>query len=142
VNAFLDPEAVRRQQTLVSALATRFRDIPWLAWDFINEPSISQHLWTTRANNDAVELQSGTNGSTSATPTVPSWLRAWNLPASSVSGTVPLPEDLDFTPRGVYVGHNSLKTYDFYLFAQDVFSQWVHDMRQTVRATGSQQLVT
>jgi len=42
----------------------------------------------------------------------------------------------------VYVGHNSLKTYDFYLFAQDVFSQWVRDMRETVRATGSQQLVT
>jgi len=53
----LDPEAVRREQTLVSALVARFRDIPWLAWDFINEPSISQHLWTMRANNDGVELQ-------------------------------------------------------------------------------------
>jgi len=142
VNAFLDPEAVRREQTLVSALVARFRDIPWLAWDFINEPSISQHLWTMRANNDGVELQKWNEWLSRRYPDRAALAAAWNLPASAVSGTVPLLEDLDFTPRGVYVGHNSLKTYDFYLFAQDVFSQWVHDMRETVRATGSQQLVT
>ena len=142
VNAFLDPEAVRRQQTLVSSVVTRFRDIPWLAWDFINEPSISQHLWTTRANGDPIELQKWNEWLDKRYPDRAGLAAAWNPSASSVTGTVPLPEDLDFTPRGVYVGHNSLKTYDFYLFAQDVFSQWVHDMRQTVRATGSQQLVT
>jgi len=76
-------------------------------------------------------------------PTAAALAAAWNLPASAVSGTVPLLEDLDFTPRGVYVGHNSLKTYDFYLFAQDVFSQWVQrTCGRRFRATGSQQLVT
>jgi hypothetical protein len=142
VNAFLDPEAVRRQHTLLSSIVTRFRDVPWLAWDFINEPSISQHLWTMSANNDAVELQKWNEWLNEHYPDRAALAGAWNLPASAVSGTVSLPEDLDFTPRGVYVGHNSLKTYDFYLFAQDVFSQWVHDMRETVRAAGSQQLVT
>jgi hypothetical protein len=142
VNAFLDPEAVRRQHTLVSSIVTRFRDIPWLAWDFINEPSISQHLWEMRANNDSVELRKWNEWLDRRYSDRAALAAAWNLPASAVSGTVPLPEDLDFTPRGVYLGHNSLKTYDFYLFAQDVFSRWVHDMRETVRAAGSQQLVT
>ena len=41
-NAFLDPEAVRRQQTLISAVVARFHDVPYLAWDLINEPSFSQ----------------------------------------------------------------------------------------------------
>jgi hypothetical protein len=142
VNAFLDPEAVRRQQTLVSSVVTRFRDVPWLAWDFINEPSISQHLWTMRANNDGVELQKWNEWLNQRYPDRAALAGAWDVPAGTISGTVPLPEDLDFTPRGVYVGHNSLKTYDFYLFAQDVFSQWVRGMRETVRSAGSQQLVT
>jgi hypothetical protein len=142
VNAFLDPEAVRRQQTLVSAVVARFRDVPWLAWDFINEPSISQHLWTMRPNNDGVELQKWNEWLDKRYPDRAALAAAWNLPASAVSGAVSLPEDLDFAPRGVYVGHNSLKTYDYYLFAQDVFSQWVRDMRETVRAAGSEQLVT
>ena len=42
----------------------------------------------------------------------------------------------------MYVGHNSLKVYDFFLFAQDVFAGWVQTMHDTVRKTGSQQLVT
>ena len=142
VNAFLDPEAVRRQQTLVSSVVTRFRNIPWLAWDFINEPSISQHLWTMRANNDGIELHKWNEWLDKRYPDRAALAAFWNIPARSADGTVSLPEDLDFAPRGIYVGHNSLKTYDFYLFAQDVFAQWVHDMRETVRATGSQQLVT
>ena len=55
-NAFLDPEAVRRQQTLISSMVARFHDVPYLAWDLINEPSFSEHLWTTRPNGDPIEL--------------------------------------------------------------------------------------
>ena len=57
-NAFLDPEAVRRQQTLISAVVTRFHDVPYLAWDLINEPSFSQHLV-----DDAPEWRSNRIGS-------------------------------------------------------------------------------
>jgi hypothetical protein len=42
----------------------------------------------------------------------------------------------------MYTGHNSLKVYDFFLFAQHVFMDWVEAMRRAVRATGSQQLIT
>ena len=30
--------------------------MPFLAWDLINEPSFSQHLWKMRPNGDAIEL--------------------------------------------------------------------------------------
>ena len=142
VNAYLDPEEVRRQQTLVSAVATRFRDVPWLAWDFINEPSIGQHLWTMRSNGDSIELQQWNEWLKKRYPDRAALAAAWNLPVSSVSGTISLPEELEFAPRGVYVGNNSLKVFDFYGFAQDVFSHWVSSMRETVRAAGSHQLVT
>ena len=55
-NAFLDPAAVQRQRTLISDVVTRFHDVPFLAWDLINEPSFSQHLWTMRPNGDPIEL--------------------------------------------------------------------------------------
>jgi len=34
VNPYLDPEAVRRQRTLISSIVTRFHDVPWLCLGF------------------------------------------------------------------------------------------------------------
>jgi hypothetical protein len=141
-NAFLDPQSVRKQQTLVGTVVGRFRDVPWLAWDFINEPSISQPLWTPHANKDPLELQAWNEWLNQRYPDRASLTAAWNVPMSDLSGVIPVPEDVEFIPRGMYSGHNSLKLYDFYLFSQEVFAHWVHDMREVVRSTGSQQLVT
>ncbi|HMB84222.1 MAG TPA: beta-galactosidase [Terriglobales bacterium] len=142
VNPYLDPEAVRRQKTLISSVVERFHDVPWLAWDLINEPSISQHLWTMRPNGDPIELEKWNEWLNQRYPDRAALAAAWNLPVSEVQGTVALPEDIDFAPRGMYIGHNSLKVYDYYLFAQDVFSNWVRAMRDAIRSTASQQLVT
>ena len=56
MNPYLDGEAVRRQENLVSSVAARFHDVPFLAWDLINEPSFSKQLWNMRPNYDPVEL--------------------------------------------------------------------------------------
>jgi hypothetical protein len=141
-NAYLDPEAVRRQQTLISTFVKRFHDIPWLMWDFINEPSISKRLWTMRPNGDPIELQQWNEWLDRRYKNKNALAAAWNVPASSVKGTVPVPEDAEFTARGAYVGRNSLKVYDFYIFAQDIFSNWVKALHDIVRNTGSKQLVT
>jgi hypothetical protein len=66
----------------------------------------------------------------------------WNVPIDSVQGTIPLPDDSEFTLRGEYIGHNSLKVYDYFLFSQEVFAHWVKIMASALRETGSQQLVT
>ena len=142
VNPYLDREAVRRQRTLISSVVARFHDVPFLAWDLINEPSISQHLWTMRPNGDPIELASWNEWLSKRYPDRAQLAAAWNLPVSAVQGTIPVPEEIEFTQRGAYIGHNSLKVYDFFAFAQDVFSNWVRTMRDAVRATGSQQLVT
>jgi hypothetical protein len=142
VNPYLDPEAIRRQKTLISSVVERFHDIPWLAWDLINEPSISQHLWRTRPNGDPIELARWNEWLSKRYPDRAALAAAWNLPVGELQGTIPLPEDIEFTPRGMYIGHNSLKVYDYYLFAQDVFADWVRSNRETIRGTGSQQLIT
>ena len=42
----------------------------------------------------------------------------------------------------MYAGPNSLRIHDYFLFAQESFARWARTMRDTIRATGSQQLVT
>jgi Beta-galactosidase len=142
VNPYLDPEAVRRQRTLISSVVARFHDVPFLVWDLINEPSISQHLWTMRPNGDPIELEKWNEWLNQRYPDRAALAAAWNLPLSEIQGTIPLPEEMEFTQRGAYVGRNALKVYDFYAFAQDVFLNWVKTMRDAIRASGSQQLIT
>ena len=141
-NAFLDPAAVRRQQTLISAVVARFHDVPFLAWDLINEPSFSQHLWTMRPNGDSIELAAWNEWLIKRYPDRTKLAALWNVPPHSIAGTIPLPSEAEFSPRGMYVGINSLRVNDYVLFAQESFAQWARTMRETIRATGSQQLVT
>ena len=119
VNPYLDPEAVRRQQTLVSTVVARFHDLPYLAWDLINEPSISKHLWTMRPNGDAIETEKWNEWLTKRYPDRAALANAWKVPPGSVDGMIGLPQENEFSARGMYVGHNSLKIYDYFLFAQE-----------------------
>jgi hypothetical protein len=142
VNPYLDPEAVRKQTTLVSAVAARFHDVPFLAYDLINEPSFSKRLWTMRPNGDWIEAQKWNEWLDKHYPNRAALAAAWNVPITSVQGTIPLPEDIDFAPRGMYNGRNSLRIYDYEMFAQESFANWVRTLREGIRATGSQQLIT
>jgi hypothetical protein len=141
-NPYLDPEAVRRQQTLVTSIVSRFREVPWLAWDLINEPSISQHVWVTRPNGDPIELTKWNQWLGKRYPDRAALAAAWNLSLDQLPPVAPLPEEAEFTPRGMYAGHNSRKVYDYFLFAQEVFADWVRAKRDAIRSTGSEQLIT
>jgi hypothetical protein len=142
VNPYLDPNAVRKQQTLVSTVAARFHYVPFLAWDLINEPSISQHLWQTRPNGDPVELAAWNQWLSKRYPDRAALAAAWNVPPDSVAGSISVPQEVEFESRGMYIGHNSLRVYDYELFAQDSFLEWARAMREKIHATGSQQLIT
>ena len=142
VNPYLDPEARRKQQTLVSTVAGRFHNVPFLAWDLINEPSISQHLWQTRPNGDPIELAAWNQWLSKSYSDRTALAAAWNVTPDSIAGTISLPEELEFSSRAMYAGHNSLRVYDYFLFAQETFVDWVLAMREKIRTTGSEQLIT
>src|SRR5438270_12704132 len=55
---------------------------------------------------------------------------AWIVPPDSIEGSISLPGELEFSSRGMYVGHNSLRVYDYFLFAQETFLDWVRAMRE------------
>jgi hypothetical protein len=142
VNPYLDPEAVRKQKTLVASVAARFHDVPFLAYDLINEPSFSKHLWTMRPNGDWVETQKWNDWLNKHYSSREALAAAWNAPITAVQGTIALPQDADFAPRGMYDGHNSLKIYDYEMFAQESFAGWVRAMGDGIHDSGSHQLIT
>ena len=142
INPYLDGQAVRRQQNLVSSIAARFHDVPFLAWDLINEPSFSKQLWKMRPNYDPVELAAWNTWLSQKYPDRAALAAAWNLPPESVAGTISLPSEQEFAPRGMYDGINSLRMYDYVLFAQEKFADWVRGMRDAIRAVGSNAPIT
>jgi hypothetical protein len=142
VNPYLDSEAIRKQKTLVASVAARFHDVLFLAYDLINEPSFSKHLWTMRPNGDWIEKQKWNDWMNKHYSTREALAVAWNVPITAVQGTIELPEEVDFTPRGMYNGHNSLKMYDYEMFAQESFAGWVRAMGDGIHEAGSSQLIT
>ena len=141
-NPYLDPVAVGRQQTLVAGLARRFREVPFLAWDLINEPSFSKTLWKTRPNGDAVELAAWNQWLREKHPDFSALADQWNLPQLPPAETVPVPAEDDFVDILYSSEPGPAKLHDFYEFTQDVFCNWTGVMRKTIRDTGSQQLIT
>lgn len=141
-NAYLDPRAVRRQETLISSVTGRFRDVPFLAWDLVNEPSFSKHVWQMRANEDPYELAAWNSWLAGRYPDRAALGDAWNLAFVSKDGPFPVPTEEEFAPRAMYTGHSTLKLYDFFEFAQETFARWVKEMRDAIRGSGAQQLIT
>jgi Beta-galactosidase len=141
-NPYLDAQAIRKQQTLVSSVAARFHDVPFLAWDLINEPSFSKQLWRMRPNYDPVELAAWNAWLNQKYPDRAALAAAWNVPISSVADTISLPTEEEFASRGMYIGSNSLRVNDYVLFAQEKFADWVHGLREAIRATGSNAPIT
>lgn len=141
-NPYLDPDTVRKQHMLVQSVVARFHDVPYVAWDLINEPSFSKHLWKMLPNDDPFELAAWNAWLAQKYPDRAALAAAWNVPPDSVAGTISLPSELEFEPGSIYTGTNSLRVYDFYLFAEDTFDNWVRGMRDAIRATGSTQGLT
>ena len=86
---YLDPVAVTRQHTLVSAVVKRFHDVPWLAWDFINEPSFSRRLWQMRPGGDPIELAKWNAWLDREYPDRAALAAAWNLPIAAATKRSP-----------------------------------------------------
>jgi hypothetical protein len=141
-NGYLDPQAIRRQTNLVSSVVARFHDVPFLAWDLINEPSFSNHSWQNSPNGDSFELAEWNRWLSTRYPDRPALVAAWNIPSLAPEQTLPVPEEAEFTSHWRYSEQNPLKIYDFFEFAQAEFTNWVKGLRQAIRATNSQQLIT
>jgi len=145
-NPYTDPGSVRAEQAYVRSVVERFKDVPGLSYDLINEPSFSNPRHIFRGNYP--------NGDWSEVAAWRKWLRkkydgdlsalasAWRVTPEQLSSfdAVPLPTKTDLTADR-YGNADEIRAVDYNLFAQDMFVDWVRSMVELIRSTGSRQLI-
>jgi hypothetical protein len=145
-NPYLDPNAVRAEEAYIRSVVERLKNVPWLSWDLINEPSFSNPRVIFKGNYP--------NGDPSELGAWRRWLRqkyngklqsladAWSVTEEQLSSfdAVPLPSVSDLT-YDRYGNPRQVRAVDYNLFAQDMFSDWVRSMVAVIRASGSMQLI-
>jgi Beta-galactosidase len=144
-NPYTDASSVRAQQAYVRSVVERFKTVPWLSWDLINEPSFSNPRQIFRGNipnGDATEVAAWHDWLRKQYVTVDALARAWVVTPEELGSfeAVPLPAVADLTYQR-YGNPRQVRALDYNLFAQDVFSGWVRTMVATIHATGSEQLI-
>ena len=144
-NPYLDPDALRAQQTYVRAVVRRFATVPWLSWDLINEPSFSNPQQIFKGNipnGDPAELKAWREWLRDRYKTIATLAGAWAVTPEQLGGfdNIPLPSAADLS----YARHGNplqVRAVDYNLFAQDMFSHWVQSLVAVIRETGSKQLI-
>jgi len=113
------------QERFVSSIVSRFHDVPFLAWDLINEPSPNRLLWRTVPNSteDAA------------------WA-AWTLHNRPEGRRYKLPTAVELAEGAAHTGLEPPHFYDYQLFTQSFFRDWIDRQQKTIHDAGSQQLTT
>lgn len=144
-NPYTDPVAIHGEQDYVLSIVNRFRNVPWLCWDLINEPSFSNpdRLWKGNTpNNDPTELEAWHKWLQDKYHDAATLAAAWLVTPDQLGPLeqVPLPSIEDLSPQR-YGDANQIRALDYNHFAQDTFAGWVHSMVSAIRSTGSAQLI-
>jgi hypothetical protein len=144
-NPYLDPAAIRAELSYVLSVVNRFRNVPWLCWDLINEPSFSNpdRLWKGNTpNGDPVELAAWRTWLARKYGSLAALASAWAVTPEQLKSfdAIPLPAQADLA-FSRYRNAREVRALDYNLFAQDSFTEWVRTMVAGIHATGSRQLV-
>jgi hypothetical protein len=158
-NGYLDPAALNAESLYAQSLVERFHAVPFLAWDLINEPSANKNIWHTQPDYDPFEQAAWRNWIADRYPDRAKLLHDWAEPSLGIGrdlqarptatsmemaaeDSLALPKAGAFSSDSTTSGFNPLKDYDYALFTQSVFTDWVNRMRTLIRSTGSEQLIT
>ena len=144
-NPYLDPAALESEKGYVSSVVARFGKIPWLSYDLINEPSFSNPNLVFHGNvpnGDPTELAAWRAWLQKRYTTLPALAEAWRTtePQLSAWSAIPLPRQADLTYNR-YGNEQQVRAFDYNLFAQDMFSNWVRNMVDIIHGCGSRQLI-
>jgi hypothetical protein len=144
-NPYTDPGSLDAEQAYVRSVVERFKDVPWLSWDLINEPSFSnpqQIFKGNYPNADPTEIAAWHKWLSQKYGNLSELDDAWRVPTEELANfdAVRLPAIGDLR-YGRYGNPNLIRALDYNLFAQDMFSAWVKSMVSLIRSTGSNQLI-
>jgi hypothetical protein len=145
-NPYLDPVSIEAQTAYIRSIVERFRNVPFLSYDLINEPSFSnpKRLWTGNSpNGDQEELTSWRRWLEKRYTTIERLAEQWHVPPTELGSfdRLPLPAFSDLA-NSRYGNSRVVRAVDYNLFAQNAFIQWTDTLVNVIRSTGSKQLIT
>ena len=144
-NPYLDAASVQMEQSYLLSVVRRFEHVPWLCYDLINEPSFSNPSIVFHGNvpnGDPAEVHAWHHWLQSRYKNIDALAEAWSVPPDELGSfdSVPLPLTADLA-YDRYGNQHEVRALDYNLFAQDMFTGWVHGMIEAIRGAGSTQLV-
>jgi hypothetical protein len=144
-NPYLDETTLRQEQEYVISVVRRFRGLPFLSYDLINEPSFSnpRNIFHGNVpNGDPAEKSAWHKWLQERYKTLPALAYAWRVTPEQLGSfdSLPLPSVADIT-YGRSGNQQEVRAIDYNLFAQDMFSGWVRSMVAAIRQTSSTQLI-
>jgi hypothetical protein len=93
-NPYIDPVAIEAQLAYVRAITSRFRDVPFLSFDIINEPSFSnpKRIWKGNSpNGDPAELAAWQNWLKKHYDTIDQLVQAWRTTSAELASFEKVP---------------------------------------------------
>ncbi|MBS3943907.1 MAG: cellulase family glycosylhydrolase [Melioribacter sp.] len=140
-NPYLDPSALDWQKTLITLITTRYKDIGWVHYDLINEPSYSppNDIWKNSPIGDSYEKAEWQK-----------WInKKYNLTATglqnkwrdAIGDIYSPPSESELSYRIYKEDRRPRKAIDFNLFTQDVVTNWADTLTRTIKSV-SNTLVT
>src|ERR1700730_3968363 len=144
-NAYIDPGSVGAEEEYNLSIVSRFKHLPWVCWDRRNDPNFSNpgRLWKGNVpNGDPSEVMAWHKWLREKYARIAELAVAWSVTPEELGSfdSVPLPAEADLS-FDRYGNSRQVRTFDYNLFAQDMFTQWVRSMVTAIRSTGSTQLV-
>ena len=144
-NPYLDPAALAAEKSYIVSIVERFGKLPWLSYDLINEPSFSNPRLIFHGNvpnGDAADQAAWHTWLEKRYGTLPALADAWRTTPHELNDwhAIPLPKQADLA-YDRYGNAQQVRAFDYNLFAQDMFSDWVRQMVAAIHATGSHQLI-
>jgi hypothetical protein len=144
-NVYMDQASIKLELNYLTSIVNRFKDLPFLCYDLINEPSFSNpgRLWTGNTpNGDQAELDLWHKWLSAKYNSIADLASAWRVTPDSLGSldAVPPPTIAQLT-FSRYNTPGMVRAFDYNLFAQEEFTNWVRAMVNAIRGSGSKQLV-
>lgn len=145
-NPYVDPVSIEIEKSYVRSIALRFKHVPFLSFDLINEPSYAdlQYMWKGNSpTGGSAETFAWQQWLKRQYVSIDSLATAWHTTPSGLGAfnDISVPDFSDMQPKR---DRNSIgvRAVDYNRFVQYVFNKWIDEMIGAIRSTGSRQIVT
>jgi hypothetical protein len=136
-NPYLDPRAIEWQKTFITLIANRYKDINWIHFDLINEPSYSppNEIWKNSSIGDQYEKNAWAKWILQKHDSASYELQ--NLWRDAKGDIYSVPSESELAYRIYKEDRRPRKALDFNLFTQEIVTAWADTLNKTIKSVNN-----